>query len=329
MNKIMIWGLMATLALCSCGSKSDKQAAQSASVDSVPAEKAAADAYAEDASEVPPVLVAYVKGKPLFAPFNDGSILDEGRVLKQSPGKYTKLLLGHQVFDVTYKEEKNASLKHDDSYLNQYFYQIKDEMKGQLYDYADPKAVEKFMQTYGDMDAEGHILPKEYTEAILVSPDYLKERQPIPYMPTTTEDPDGPEFPAATVAIVEKMLGQKVEKNRISCVLGKDEYNFGVMRTKPNSKYGIAAWVLAKGNDVSIWTDTCEVVPDEGRVYWSSYDPDEYMEPAVLTVVKSAKGLDIFTMHMSTDETANYYLMRQEDARMKQFCLGGFYQMYE
>ena len=170
---------MATLALCSCGSKSDKQAAQSASVDSVPTEKAVADAYAENASEVPPVLVAYVKGKPLFAPFNDGSILDEGRVLKQSPGKYTKLLLGHQVFDVTYKEEKNASLKHDDSYLNQYFYQIKDEMKGQLYDYADPKAVEKFMQTYGDMDAEGHILPKEYTEAILVSPDYLKERQPI------------------------------------------------------------------------------------------------------------------------------------------------------
>ena len=53
------------------------------------------------------------------------------------------------------------------------------------------------------------------------------------------------------------------------------------------------------------------------------------MEPAVLTVVKSKKGLDIFTMHMSTDETANYYLMRQEDARMKQFCLGGFYQMYE
>ena len=95
------------------------------------------------------MLVAYVKGKPLFAPFNDGSILDEGRVLKQLPGKYTKLLLGHQVFDVTYKEEKNASLKHDDSYLNQYFYQIKDEMKGQLYDYADPKAVEKFMQTYG------------------------------------------------------------------------------------------------------------------------------------------------------------------------------------
>ena len=169
----------------------------------------------------------------------------------------------------------------------------------------------------------------EYTEGILVAPDYLKNRNLVAYRATTTEDPDGPEFPAETVAKVEKMLGQKVEKSRISCVLGKDEYNFGVMRTKPNSKYGIAAWVLSKGSDVSIWTDTCEVVPEEGRVYWSSFDPDEYMEPKVMSVVKSVNGLDIFTMHMNTDETANYYLMRKEDSMLRQFCLGSFYQMYE
>lgn len=329
MCKITFWGLIVTLALCSCGSKPNTQAAHAESSDSLSSEKPVGSAYDEDAGEVPPVLVSYVKGLPLFAPFNDGNILDEGRILKQSPEKYTKLILGDQLFDVAYKEEKNASLKHDESYLNQYFYQFKDSMKGQLYDYADPKAVEKFMLTFGDMDAEGHILPMEYTEAILVSPDYLQERTVIPYMATTTEDPDAPEFPAAIVAKVEKMVGEKVEKNRISCVLGKDEYNFGVMRTKPNSKYGIAVWVLAKGNDVSIWTDTCEVVPEEGRVYWSSYDPDEYMEPKVMSVVKSAKGLDIFTLHMSTDETTNFYLMRQEASRMKQFCLGGFYQMYE
>jgi hypothetical protein len=103
------------------------------------------------------------------------------------------------------------------------------------------------------------------------------------------------------------------------------------MQTKPNDKYAIAAWVLAEGNNVSIYTDTCEVVNEEGesRVYWSNYDPDEYMEPNIVAVVKGENGLDIYTQHMNTDETSYYYLMRQEGKKMKQINLGGFYQMYE
>ena len=111
-------------------------------------------------------------------------------------------------------------------------------------------------------------------------------------------------------------------------------------------EYGLWRFLLLKSNGASLYSTkdiglafkkqadypnyskSLYIVGSE-QEHHSSYDPDEYMEPAVLTVVKSKKGLDIFTMHMSTDETANYYLMRQEDARMKQFCLGGFYQMYE
>ena len=57
--------------------------------------------------EVPPVVAIYVNGLPLFAPFNEGDIIDNGRILKQSPEKYNKFILNGQVFDVTYKEEKN------------------------------------------------------------------------------------------------------------------------------------------------------------------------------------------------------------------------------
>ena len=129
--------------------------------------------------------------------------------------------------------------------------------------------------------------------------------------------------------MVEKQLGAKVEKNRIVNVIGDEEYYFGIMTTQPNDKYGIAVWVLAKGNDLCLKTDTCEVDKEEGRVYWSSFDPDEYMEPVVIAVVKGADGLDIYCMHATTDETMNYMLMRQKGNKMQKYDMGGFYQQYE
>ena len=325
-NLILAWAVITCL--CACNDKAKQQS----SADGTAKTETTAGSESQEGMDVPPVLASCVKGLPLFAPFNEGGIIDEGRVLKQSPEKYTKFILGDAVFDVTYKEEKNKDLEHDDSYLNQYVYKSKDLMKGQLYTFADPKAVEEYMNTHGDMTAEGDIIPMEFAEGILVSADYLKGRSVIRHFPTTTEDPTSPEFPAAIVAKVEKMLGMKVEKNRISCLFGKnDEYNFGVMQTKPNDKYGIAAWVLAEGNNVSIYTDTCEVVNEDGesRVYWSNYDPDEYMEPNIVAVVKGEKGLDIYAQHMNTDETSYYYIMRQEGTEFKKLDLGGFYQMYE
>ena len=327
MKKNLILALAVMTGLCACNDKPKQNSEQTPSEGTAKTEVAA-----QESAEVPPILAPCVNGLPLFAPFNEGDIIDEGRILKQSPEKYTKFIMGDEVFDVTYKEEKNKDLDHDGSYLNQYFYKSKDLMKGQVYNYADPKAVENFLKTHGDMTVEGDIVPRDYWEGILVSADYLKGRSVIRHFPTTTEDPDGPEFSANVIANVEKALGMKVEKNRISCLFGKnDEYQFGIMQTKPNDKYAIAAWVLAEGNNVSIYTDTCEVVNEEGesRVYWSNYDPDEYMEPNIVAVVKGENGLDIYAQHMNTDETSYYYLMRQEGTKMKQINLGGFYQMYE
>lgn len=311
--------------ICACNGKSESKAEKQTEVSKPVAE----EVVQEEGDEVPAVMAEHINGMPLFAPFNEGDITNGGRVLKQSPEKYTKFILGDAVFDVSYKEEKNKQLEHDNSYLNQYIYKSKDEMKGQLFSFADAKAVERYMQTHGDMTAEGEIIPQEYKEGILVPAEYLQNRSVMKFRDTITEDPEEPQFPAEVIAAVEKMLGAKVERNRVATIFGEDEYKFGVMRTKPNEKYGIAAWVLAKGNDVSIWTDTCEVVPEEGRVYWSSYDPDEYMEPHTLAVVKGDKGLDIYVFHMSTDETTNFYLMRQEGPKLRQIGMGGFYQMYE
>lgn len=279
--------------------------------------------------EVPPVVAIYVNGLPLFAPFNEGDIIDNGRILKQSPEKYNKFILNGQVFDVTYKEEKNKDLEHDNSYYNQYVYQSKDEMKGQLFSYANVKAVEDYVKTLGDASAEGDVSTLDYADGILVTDDYLKGRSVMKFVPTTTEDPTEPQFPAAIVEKVGKMLGQKIESSRIAYVIGADEYDFGVMKTKPNDKFGIAAWVLAKGDEVSVWTDTCRVDESEHRIYWSSYDPDEYMEPAVYAVVKGENGLDIYVAHVEIDEMVNHYLIRQEATRMKRISTGNFYQMYE
>ena len=331
MKKNLIFAMAAMTFLCACNDK-PKQQNESASETPKTENTTENATNAEESADVPPVVASCVNGLPLFAPFNEGDLLDEGRALKQSPEKYTKFIMKDIVLDVTYKEEKNKNLEHDDSYLNQYVYKSKDLMKGQIYNYADAKAVEQYMKKLGTTTAEGDFIPCEYDEGILVSTDYLQGRSVLNFHATATEDPDRPEFPAAVVAKVEKLLGMKIEKNRISSIFGnKDEYNFGVMKTKHNDKYAIAAWVLAKDNDVSIFTDTCEVVTEEGepRVYWSNYDPDEYMEPNIVTVVKGEKGLDIYTQHMDTDEMSNYYLMRQEGTEMKRIRLGGFYQMYE
>lgn len=279
--------------------------------------------------EAPPVLAVCVKGLPLFAPFNEGDIIDGGKVLRNSPKEYTQFIMGEEAYGITYQGEKNQDLENDTSYLNQYVYKSADGMKGQLFSYADPKAIEHYMTTHGDVMPEGDFIPMEYAYGIVVGADYLKDRNVMSFYLTTTEDPDEPQFSKEVVAKVEKALGAKVEKNRISHIIGDEEYQFGVMRTQPNDKYGIAAWVLAKGNDVAIRTDTCEVMEEEHRVYWSNYDPDEYMEPAILSVVKGKNGLDIFCNHMSTDETANYMMLRQKGASFVKFDMGGFYQMYE
>ena len=319
--------LIAVIAMgCAKGKEAGNATSESASMASADNVSAAG---AWEGDEVPPVLAVYVKGLPLFAPFNEGDIIDEGKVLRQSPGRYTQFIMGEEAYGIAYQEEKNKDLEHDTSYLNQYVYKSADGMKGQLFSFADPKAIELYMTTHGDVMPEGDLIPMEYTYGIIVGADYLKDHSITSFYSTTTEDPTEPQFGKEVIAKVEKALGAKVEANRVSHIIGDEEYQFGVMRTQPNDKYGIAAWVLAKGNDITLFTDTCEVVEEEHRVYWSNYDPDEYMEPGVIAVVKGKNGLDIYCTHMSTDETANYMLMRQKNSKFVKFDMGGFYQMYE
>jgi len=326
MMKKMLMGCL-VMAFCAIGCAKTEQKSGIETTEQSAAGNVAADEGVMEGTDVPPVFTLCVKGLPLFAPFNEGDILNEGKALRETPAKYTKLIIGESVFDVSYKEEKNKQLEHDDSYMNQYVYKTKDEMKGQLYTYADAKALEAYMQTHGDTSAEGELYPMEYTYGILVSADYLKDRSVMKSFATTTEDPTEPQFSASVIAKVEKMVGAKVESNRIAQVIGNDEYNFGVMKTKPNDEYALAVWVLAKGDEVCIHTDTCMV--EGGEVMWSNYDPEEYMEPDILAVVKGKNGLDIYCSHASTDETVNYMLMRQEGTRMRKYDMGGFYQMYE
>ena len=319
--------LIAVIAMgCAKGKEAGNATSESASTASADNVSAAG---AWEGDEVPPVLAVYVKGLPLFAPFNEGDIIDEGKVLRQSPERYTQFIMGEEAYGIAYQEEKNKDLEHDTSYLNQYVYKSADGMKGQLFSFADPKAIELYMTTHGDVMPEGDLIPMEYTYGIIVGADYLKDHSITSFYSTTTEDPTEPQFGKEVIAKVEKALGAKVETNRVSHIIGDEEYQFGVMRTQPNDKYGIAAWVLAKGNDITLFTDTCEVVEEEHRVYWSNYDPDEYMEPGILAVMKGKNGLDIYCTHMSTDETTNYMLMRQKSSKFVKFDMGGFYQMYE
>ncbi len=336
MKRIMLLAstFITFMAIVAMGCTKSKEAAGAAgeSESKTSADKSADKSAAKSAWEeedVPPVFAVCLRGEPLFAPFNEGDIIDGGKVLKTSPEKYTQFIMGEEAYGITYQEEKNPKLDHDTSYLNQYVYKSADDMKGQLFSYADPKEINYYMTSHGDVLPEGELIPMEYTYGIIVGADYLKNHSIISFYSTTTEDPDEPQFSKEVIAKVEEAVGAKVEKNRVSHIIGDDEYQLGVMRTKPNDKYGIAAWVLAKGNDVTIWTDTCEVVQEEHRVYWSSYDPDEYMEPSVLAVVKGKNGLDIYCSHMSTDETVNYILMRQKKSTFFKIDMGSFYQMYE
>lgn len=326
MMKKLLMGCL-VMAFCAIGCAKTEQKSGNETTEQSAAGNVAADEGVMEGADVPPVFTLCVKGLPLFAPFNEGDPLNEGKALRETPAKYTKLIIGESVFDVSYKEEKNKQLEHDDSYMNQYVYKTKDEMKGQLYTYADAKALEEYMRTHGDTSAEGELYPMEYTYGILVSADYLKDRSVMKSFATTTEDPTEPQFSTSVIAKVEKMVGAKVESNRIAQVIGNDEYNFGVMKTKPNDEFALAVWVLAKGDEVCIHTDTCMV--EGGEVMWSNYDPEEYMEPGILAVVKGKNGLDIYCSHASTDETVNYMLMRQEGTRMRKYDMGGFYQMYE
>lgn len=328
MKKICYFVVLTAMAVfCSaCNKTSAQQGEQAQSADATEENNTLTK---EEKEELPPVLAVCVKELPLFAPFNEGDIINGGRDLKQTPEKYTKLILDDVVYDVTYKGEKNKELKNDESTINQYYYKNNDAMKGQLFDYADPKAIASHLKTHGDMTAEGEVIPQEYADGILVSADYLKGRTVMKVRATTTEAPGEPQFPADIVEKVEKILGQKVDQSRIAYLFGKDECQFGVMRTKPNDKYGVAAWVLADGKDVCVWTDTCEVVKEENRIYWSSIDPDEYMEPIVKAVVKGENGYEIYAIHMNTDEMAHYYLMRQKGNKMQQTSMGSFYQQYE
>ena len=317
------------MAICVMGCSKNKEAGNTAeeSENKTSADKGSAEGVWE--GDVPPVLAVCVKGQLLFAPFNEGDLIDKGKVLRQSPQKYTQFIMGEEAYSITYLEEKNKDLEHDTSYLNQYVYKSADGMKGQTFNYTEPESLEQYMMTHGETLPEGDFIPMEYTYGIIVGTDYLKDHNIMSFYSTTTEDPTQPQFGKEVIAKVEKVLGAKVEHNRISHIIGDEEYQFGVMRTQPNDKCGIAAWVLAKGNDITIWTDTCEVVEDEHRVYWSNYDPDEYMEPVILAVVKGNNGLDIYCNHMSTDETANYMLMRQKKSSFVKIDMGGFYQMYE
>ena len=291
-------------------------------------EKKTADvAQVLEGMDVPPVTAVVVKGLPLFAPFNEGDLFDGGKALRETPEKYNKFIVNGQCFDVSYKEEKNKQLKNDTSYFNQYFYQMEDGMKGQLYTFADAKAVEEYMQNNGEVTPEGDVIVQEYMEGIMVPGGYLKGRTLLKSISTTTEDPNEPQFDASIVAQVEKAVGAKVAKNRISSIFGDDEYQFGIMKTQPKDQKFIAAWVLAKGDEICLHTDTCTV--EEGQEELPDYDLDDYMEPIVLSVVKGKNGIDLFCVHSANDEQINYLLMRQEGRKMNRYDLGGFYQMYE
>ena len=330
MNKVLLLTTAVTMAIIAigCAKGNDTGNKVGESEDKTSASTNVAEG-AWDGDEVPPVLAVCVKGLPLFAPFNEGDIINEGKVLKQSPESYTQFIMGEEAYGITYQKEKNQNLEHDTSYLNQYVYKSADDMKGQMFSFTNPKAIEQHMMAYGDVLPDGEYIPMEYAYGIIVDADYLKDRAITSFYSTTTEDPTEPQFSSEVIAKVEKAVGAKVEHNRVSHIIGDEEYQFGVMRTKPNDKYGIAAWVLAKGDDITIWTDTCEVVEEEHRIYWSNYDPDEYMEPEILAVVKGKNGLDIYCCHMSTDETVNYMLMRQKKSSFLKYDMGGFYQMYE
>ena len=321
----MAVAVMLSLGACHQGRQNGgPQAATAAKTDST---AAPADSQ-ESALEFPPLMAFVVKGAPLFVPFNDGDLPDQGRSLRQSPEGYALFLLGDEAFDVSFAKEKNKELKEDESSINQYLYKEADKMKGMTYDFARADDVKKYMDTHGDMLPEGDIVPMEMAEGVLVGRDYMKQHVLLNVQPTTTEDPDGPTFPEAVVRKVEKMIGMKVETGRVSAVFGKAEYEFGVMTTAKKGNMALGIYVLTKGSDVSISVDTLRANVEDGNIDWSMADPDSYMEPSVSVVAKSDAGLEIFCS-VPDEETTEYLLLRQKGDRLKRERMGAFLLRYE
>ena len=318
-----------TVGLCACNNSSKQAAGNEAGQQPTAKGAEASGEVAEEAApEFLPLVGFYVKGEPLFVPFNEGDIPEKGKGLKQSPEKYEVFLMGDETFDVAFSKEKNPDLKNDESYINQYIYKSADKMKGMLYSFADVKVAEKFMATHGDVMPEGEIVPMEYTEGLLVTKDYLKSRKLMKYRDTTTEDPDGPVFSESVIKKVEEMIGMKVEKNRVATVIGKDEYEFGVMTTGKKGDFALGVYVLSGAGNVSLRVDTLKADVEDGQIHWSMADPEYYTEPDISVVTKGEKGLEIFCS-VPDEEATNFLLLRQEGTELKQKHLGSFYQQYE
>ena len=98
MKKTLFIALALMMSFISCA-KQSKSYAQDGAV--------AKDRMESADFDVPPAFAVYVKGQPLFVPFNEGDVLSKGEQLKSNPGKYTKFIIGGKCFDVNYKEEKN------------------------------------------------------------------------------------------------------------------------------------------------------------------------------------------------------------------------------
>lgn len=330
MKKPTFLFLALAIVACACNNTSKPQTATGQTDQQVTDTTTAAvnNAEAQAAPEFPPLMAFCVKGQPLFVPFNDGDIPGEGKDLKQSPQTYTTFIMGDEAFDVTFKEEKNKQLKEDESCINQYLYQSVMNMKGMVFNFADNKAVEKYLNTHGDMLPEGDIIPMEFNDGILVTTDFLKSHSLLKYMATTTEDPDGPTFPEKVVKQVEKIIGTKVAKNRISTIFGKEEYQFGVMTTEKKGNYALGMYVLAKGADVSLCVDTLKADETDGSIDWSMADPDNYQEPKISVVLKGENGLEIFCS-VPDAETQNFLWLKQEADKLKSQSLGNFPLRYE
>ena len=104
--KKMLMGCL-VMAFCAIGCAKTEQKSGNETTEQSAADNVAADEGVMEGTDVPPVFTLCVKGLPLFAPFNEGDILNEGKALRETPAKYTKLIIGESVFDVSYKEEKN------------------------------------------------------------------------------------------------------------------------------------------------------------------------------------------------------------------------------
>ena len=99
MMKKMLMGCL-VMAFCAIGCAKTDQKSGNETTEQSAADNVAADEGVMEGADVPPVFTLCVKGLPLFAPFNEGDLLNEGKALRETPAKYTKLIIGESVFDV-------------------------------------------------------------------------------------------------------------------------------------------------------------------------------------------------------------------------------------